>query len=69
MNDDINWKVDWWVTWLLSFLICLIVQGIIYKIYKCKPLENEKHKDIYMGVNGVFIVIDVFLLFVASEVL
>ena len=67
MNEySMNWKIDWWISWLVSFLLCLLVQGIIYKT---KPLDNEKHKDIYMGVNGVFIVIDIFMLFVASEVL
>lgn len=51
----------WLIELLVLFMICLFIQWIVYKLYKGNPLEKEKYKDIYMGVNGVFIVIDVYL--------
>ena len=44
----------------ISFIGNLIAIGIVYKIYKIKPLENEKYNDIYMNVNRIIIM---FLLF------
>lgn len=54
--------VDWWIQWVILLLINIFIQGIVYKIYKKSPLENEKYKNIYMWVNGLFIILEVCLL-------
>lgn len=56
------WKIDGGLLWLIFVLLNILTQVIIYRIYKKKPLENEKYKDIYMWVNGLFIVFEVWLL-------
>lgn len=64
MVDEYNmsWKIEWWMLWIIFLIFNIFVQIIVYKIYKNKPLENEKYKDIYMGINGLFIVFEVFLI-------
>lgn len=49
-------------------LTMALVEWAVYKIYVTKPLEKEKHKNIYMGINGFFIVIVaiIYLSFVSS---
>lgn len=55
------WDINGWVIWLILVIVNILVETIIYKIYKNKPLENEKHRDIYMWVNGLFIIFEVSL--------
>ncbi|MBO4996474.1 MAG: hypothetical protein J6D02_00560 [Lachnospira sp.] len=59
------WKIDWWIIWVVFLLLNILIQRIVYKIYKKKPLENEKYKDAYMWVNGLFIVLEAGLLLMA----
>ena len=59
------WKIDWWIIWIFFLGLNILVQRIVYKIYKNKPLESEMHKDIYMWVNGAFIVFETWLLLIA----
>ena len=58
------WKINAWILWIIFVVLNIIIQVIVYKIYKKMPLENEKHKDIYMWVNGLFIVFEVWLLII-----
>lgn len=50
---------------IVSLFLILFVQGLVYKIYKTKPMERDIHKDIYIVVNGLFIVFEAFLFSVA----
>ena len=59
------WKIDWWIIWVVFLLFNILIQRIVYKIYKKKPLENEKYKNVYMWVNGLFIVLEAGLLLIA----
>lgn len=59
------WKIDWWIIWVVFLLLNILIQRIVYKIYIKKPLENEKYKDVYMWVNGLFIVLEAGLLLMA----
>lgn len=56
------WEINEWIFRMISWGLNILIQFTVYKIYKKKPLENEKHKDIYMWVNGLFIVFEVWLL-------
>lgn len=44
----------------VSFIGNVIAIFIVYKIYKIKPMENQKYNDIYVNVNGIIVM---FLLF------
>lgn len=57
----IDWEIDWWILGVIFLVFNIFIQRLIYKIYKTNPLENEKYNDIYMGVNGIFIVFEVYL--------
>ncbi|MBO4996470.1 MAG: hypothetical protein J6D02_00540 [Lachnospira sp.] len=64
MVDEYNmsWKIEWWILWIIFLIFNILIQAIVYKIYKKKPLENERYKNIYMGINGLFIVFEIFLI-------
>lgn len=61
MNKFYMW-INPWILWLFFVILNILVQRIVYKIYKNKPLENEKHKNIYLWINGLFIIFEVRLL-------
>lgn len=44
----------------ISFIGNLIAIGIVYKIYKINPLDNEKYNNIYMNVNGIIVMLLLF---------
>ena len=45
---------------IASLFLILFIQGLVYKIYKTKPMEREIYKNIYMVINGLFIVFEAF---------
>lgn len=59
------WQINEWILWLIFVILYVLVQIIVYKIYKNKPLKKETHKDIYMWVNGAFIVLETWLLLIS----
>lgn len=45
----------------ISLVLILLVQYFVYKLYKIKPMEKQAYNDIYMVINGLFIVVEAFL--------
>lgn len=45
----------------ISLVLILLVQYFVYKLYKIKPMKKQVYNNIYILINGLFVVMEAFL--------